>query len=115
VAKLETPRILFRRAAVDTRDAQSLERDALRVQHPEDVVIGRHEELRRIGKGRVLGEPARIGVAMRTDDRQIADAFVEIAGEPTRRRVRRKQPIFVQQSHLSSPFAADCPIRLSSE
>ena len=54
---------------------------ALGMQHAEDVVVGDDEELRRIGEGRVLGEPARVGVAVGADDRQRRDGRVEAPGQ----------------------------------
>ena len=47
--------------------------DALAVQHPVQVVVRRQQQLGGVGERRVAGEPLRIGVAVRADDRQIAD------------------------------------------
>ena len=72
--------------------------DALAVEHAEDVVVGHHEKRRRIGKRRVLRIPARIGVAVRRDDRQVLDTGVEAARHGARPRIGRKQPIVVDQT-----------------
>ena len=61
----DASRIGFDRAAVDARHAEILQRHALAVEHAKDVMVRRHEELRRIGERLVLREPARIGVAVR--------------------------------------------------
>src|SRR5262249_58870329 len=54
--------------AVRARHAERLERDALAVEHPEYVMIGRDEEGGWVGERLVVGEPARVGMAVRTDD-----------------------------------------------
>ena len=66
----DPPRVLFDRAAVDARDAQRLHRDALRVEHPDDVVIGDDDERRGIGERLVMREQPRIDVAVRAHQRQ---------------------------------------------
>ncbi len=65
--------------AVELRDAEGFERDALRVEHAEDVVVGLDEEGGGVGEGLVFGEPARVGVAVRGDDGQVADGVVELS------------------------------------
>ena len=44
-----------------------------------DVVIRDDEQPGRIGEGRVVGEPARIGVAVRAHDREPFDRAVELS------------------------------------
>ena len=46
------------------------------MQHPEDVVVGDDEELGGVGKGLILGEPARVRVAVGADDRQLGSDLV---------------------------------------
>ncbi len=55
--------------------------DALGVEHAEDVVVGLDEERGRIRKGFVLGEPARVGMAVRGDDGQVFDGLVELRSD----------------------------------
>jgi hypothetical protein len=43
--------------------------DALGGQHPEDVVIGNDQQLRRVGKGKILGEHLRFDMPMHADQR----------------------------------------------
>ena len=85
--------VLLDRRAVPARDAEVLEPHALAVEHPEHVVIGRDEQRRRIRERRVVGEPLRIGVPVRADDRQVLDRRVEASREVARRRVGGKQPV----------------------
>ena len=59
-------------------------------------MVGRDEELGRIGKRFVVGEPARVGVTVRADDRQACDRIVELARDGARLAVRREQAVGVQ-------------------
>ena len=88
------------RAAVGARHAEVGERHALRAEHAEDVVVGDDEELRRIGERQVLGVPARVGVAVRADDRQVAHLGVERARKAPHRGIGRKQPVRIQKSAM---------------
>src|SRR6185437_11185353 len=81
------------RGIVRWRYAKQLERDALAVQHPENVVIGNDEERRRIRERRVVGVPLRIGVSMGTDDRQVAHGVIKRSREPSRGRIGGKEAI----------------------
>ena len=83
--------------AILAGDAKLLELDALRIEHAEDVVVRLDEQRRRVGEGLVLGEPARIGVAVRRDDRQVADAGIEAARDSACHRFGRQKTIVVQQ------------------
>ncbi len=98
-------RVLLHRPAIGARHPKILERDALRVQHPEDVVVGRHEEPRGVRKGRILGEPARVGVAVRADDRKPLHRAVEQAGDLARAPLDREEPVLVQKRHAAPPLA----------
>ena len=85
------------------------QRHALRAEHAEDVVVGGDEQLGGVGKGRVLGEPARVGVAVRAEDRQAGDLGVERAGDAARRGVGGKQAVGIKQRHC-----APSPVRRRS-
>ena len=93
------------RATIGARHAQPLQRDALRAEHPEHVVVGGDEQLRRIGEGGILGIPARIGMTMRRQDRQVPDAGIEIAGDRAGRRIDGEQPVVVKQCQPQPPPA----------
>ncbi len=62
--------------AVSRGNTQAREVDALAVEHPEQIVIGRQEQFCRVTEGLVVGEPDRIGVAMGTDDGQRSHVLV---------------------------------------
>ena len=79
--------------AVGAGHAQVLHRHALAVEHAEDIVVGRDQQLGRIGEGFVQREPGRIGVAVRADDRQVLDFGIQPAGHGARLRIRWKQAI----------------------
>ena len=51
-------------------DSEIVERNALAVEHAKDVVIGLHEQCRRIRKRLVRRKPCRAGMPVRTDDGQ---------------------------------------------
>ena len=63
-------------------------------------MVGRHEQLRGVGKRLVLSKPARIGMAVRADDRQIAHLFVQRAGQIAGAALGREQAVVVQQCHV---------------
>jgi hypothetical protein len=46
-------------------------RDALAQQHPGHVVVGHHEQLGRVAERFVVGQDARVDVAVRADQRQV--------------------------------------------
>ena len=85
-------------ARVARADPQRLERDPLRVEHPEDVVVGDDEELgRRAERGVLVGEQARINVAVRADDRELRDRLVELARHASLPGVGREESIGRQE------------------
>jgi hypothetical protein len=55
--------------------------DALGGQHPEDVVIGNDQQLRRVGELYVIGERLRFHVAVHADKRQVFGCAVDFPGE----------------------------------
>src|SRR6185312_13427231 len=64
---------------------QVFQRHAVGVQQAQDVVVGLNDQRRRLRKRRVLGENARIHMAVRRDDRQRLRLFVQRArGAPDR-------------------------------
>ena len=91
----------FGRPAIGARHAQIGQRHPLGTEHAEHIVIGRHEELRGIGKRRVLGIPARIGMAMRTYDRQVPHPVIKRAGQIAGAPLRREKPVLIHQCHAS--------------
>ena len=72
-------------------------RDALAIEHAEDIVVGLNEERGWVRKWRVQGEPANLGVAVRADDGQILDFGIKRSGSLKGFFFGRKQTIFVKQ------------------
>ena len=93
------------RRAVAGRHAEILEPHALAEQHAEDVVVRHDEQLRGIGERLVQRIPARVGVAVRADDRQVLDAGMEVAGNRPRPLFGGEQQIGIDQlAHGSGPL-----------
>ena len=80
---------------------RSFRGDALAVEHAVHVVVGHDEKPSRIRERLVVGEPLRVGMAMRADDRQVGDRPVKLARDRPRRRIRRKQPIRMELKRLA--------------
>ncbi len=59
--------------AVARRYAELSEVDALAIEHAEQIMVGRKQQAGRIAPRRIGSEPARIGMAVRRDDRQPGD------------------------------------------
>ena len=78
----DLPGIAFDRTAVDPGNPEFFERDALAVEHPEQVMIRDQEQLGGIGKGDIVRIPPGIGVPVGADDGQILDLAVQTAGDP---------------------------------
>ena len=83
------------RAAVDSRHAEVLEAHVLTVEHAMHIVVGNDEQPRRIGEGRIVREPLRVGVAVRAEDRQPGDRSVEPARDVARLAVGGEQSVWV--------------------
>ena len=64
-------------------------------------MVGCHEQLRGIGEGLVLGEPARIGVTMRAEDRQIADLIVQRVRQIAAAPLDGKKTVFCHKCHAT--------------
>ena len=94
------------RRAVAIGYAQRGKRDALAVEHAIDIMIRREQQAGRIGPRRIVGEPARIGVAVRADDRRIGDGGVKRPRDIARAGIRREQSVGVQ---LQRPAHARFP------
>ena len=56
-------------------------RDALAEQHPGQVVVGHDDQPGRVRERRVVGQDARVDVAVRGDQRQVPGVRVELAGD----------------------------------
>jgi hypothetical protein len=61
----------FARVRVRIPDPQRAERNTLRIEHSEDVVIGMQQQLCGIAETGVGGPPRWIRVSMRADDREV--------------------------------------------
>ena len=93
-------RVAFYQRAITRRDAQCLHRDAARVEHAEDIVVGRDDERRRLWEGRVLGEQIRLDVAVRADQREVSDVVVKRPRHTSDGRIRIKETILAQHEPL---------------
>src|SRR4051794_5937481 len=80
------------------------------MQQPRDVVVGGEKHAYRVVERLVEGEPARIDVPVRADQRQISCALVEVPGDPAHRRVGRKQPVRVQGQREDAVGGGHVPI-----
>src|SRR3546814_15598169 len=83
--------VTFDRAAVGAWYTQLLQRNALAVEHAEDVMIGDDQQACRIAEGGVVGEPGGIGMAVRRDDRQMLDLRIQPPRDRPRGRVGRSE------------------------
>ena len=64
-------------------------------------MVGRDEQPRGIGERLVLGEPARLGMAMRGEDRQIAHLLVEPARDRAGRGIGGEKAVLVEHDDLA--------------
>src|SRR5690606_33149325 len=92
----DAPRVLLHRAAVERRDAETLEGDALRVEHARHVVVGDDEQRCRVGEPLVGREQLRIDVAVRADEGKACDAFVQRRRDAARLGLRIEVAVRVQ-------------------
>ncbi len=87
--------IVLHRAAVNAGHAQRFQRDTLRVEHPEHVVVGDDEQLCGRPEGGVLvGKEFGIDVPVRADDRQIGHRFIQFPRDPALRRIEAQVAVF---------------------
>jgi hypothetical protein len=71
--------IALDRATIHARHAECFERNALRVQHPKNIVIGNDEQIgRRTERIVWIGKHSRIHVTVRTNQRQVFDVRVQL-------------------------------------
>ena len=71
--------VRFYGPAIEARHAQRFQRDALGIEHPRDVMIGDDEQIGGRAEGRFgVAEQPRVHVAVRADQRQVADQGVQI-------------------------------------
>ena len=95
-------RITLGVAAIDARDAEILEPDALAVEHAEHVVVRGEQQAGRIREGHVVREPFRVGMPVRADDGQVFDELVQRARDGPRVRISGKKPIGIEFVHIGS-------------
>ncbi len=77
-------------------DAEPREIDALAVEHPQQIVIRRQQQLRRVAERLVVGEPGGVGVSVRADDREMPHVLVERTRNGAHARLGGQQPVIVQ-------------------
>ena len=87
-------------AAAAARNAERLEGETARIEHPQDVVIRRDEERGGVRERRVLREQLRVDVAVRADERKGLRLGVQIARDPADGRVGVEETIFVKTERL---------------
>ena len=90
--------------AIAAGNAKGVEIDAARVKHPEDVVVGNDQQFGRVGEGGIVGEPGRIAVAVRGDDRHPVEALVELAGDAPLYRIVGKQPVGIEGGRVGHGY-----------
>gem|GEM_PF-793842 len=88
--------------AVEPRHAEILQPDTLAVQHAQHVVVRDHQQLGRVRERRVIGEPCRIGVAVRADDRQAGDLGIQPPRDRAIPGIRREQAILMHARPLAT-------------
>ena len=82
-------------------NAEGFKRDALRVEHAEDVVVGLDKEGGGVGEGLVFCEPSGVGMAVRREDGSVADGFIEAMSELARGVIGGEEAEIVQhEGHL---------------
>jgi hypothetical protein len=68
---------------------------SLAIKHAIQIVVRGEQQVHGIAERLVIGEPGRIGVAMRADDRQVAYRRVQRARQRARPDVGRKKAVRV--------------------
>ena len=68
--------------------AELVESDPVGVQQPGHVMVGGHEQPRRVGEWRVVEQQPGVDVAVRGDDRQLPHRVVQVAGDRANPRFR---------------------------
>ena len=72
------------------------QRNSLAVEHAEHVMVRLQQQRGRILERRIAGEPGRIGMAMRADDRQITDRVIKPPRDRADMGVDREKPVGVK-------------------
>jgi hypothetical protein len=62
-------------------------------------MVGQQEQRRRIGEGRIFGEPSRIGMTMRAQDGQIANLGEDPPRDFADLGVGREESVWMKQRH----------------
>ena len=88
------PRRVFGERALP--DPEVVEPDPVGVQQPRHVVVGGHEQRRRVGERLVVEQQPRIDVTVRRDHRQVTHRVVQPPRDRPLARLRGQQPIRVQ-------------------
>ena len=78
------------------RDAEIVQIDALAVQHAKQIMIRRQQQLGRVTERRIAGEPLRVGMTVRAQDRQVTHFRIQAAGDLPNGGFSGEQTIFVQ-------------------
>jgi len=87
------------RRAVQRGHPKIFQPDPLAEQHPENIVVRNDQQLGGVGEVLVLGVPARIGVAVRRNNREILHRGIEFTRHGARRRIGRKQQFRGDKAH----------------
>jgi len=80
-----------------------IQRNALAVQHAMHVMVRLDKQCSRIRKRLVLSEPRRLGMSMRTENRQLANTIVKPSGDGTGLWICGKKSVVVKQWHRLGP------------
>jgi len=77
-----------------------LQRNALRVQHARDVMVGDDEEVGGRAKGGAgVGEETRVNVTVRRDDGQRCYGLIKVAGDVLRGGVGGEEAVGIKHGH----------------
>ena len=99
------------RLAIAPRDGERVKPHTLAVEHPENVMVRLQQQLGRLAPGAIVGEPSRISMPVRADNRQPGDLGVERARDRPLRGIARKQAVGVKNK-WSAHVCADEPCRM---
>ncbi len=96
--------IRFHRLAITGRYAERFQRDALGIEHAEDVVVGDDEQVGWRAQRGIFGKQARIDVPVRADQGQVSHPGVELARHAALGGVRIKKIGQQDRSQEHNPF-----------
>ena len=88
--------VLFGLTTIGTWYPHCLKWNALRMQHTKHIVIRSYEQLCRILKGLIFGEPLWVRMAMWANNRQVAHFIIKRAGSVSEHRVGWKKSLIVK-------------------